>query len=157
MMIVVMSDTHFRERRDRQPLFKDSPLLPQLEKADLIIHAGDITESYVLEALSEYAPVHAVSGNWDDDPSVSGLPEYLELELERWKVIVTHDLGHRNCRNNEGRRGRIKKAFPKASIVIFGHSHQPILEFEQAAPVRGGTTLLFNPGSPPSFWSSKAT
>lgn len=137
----------FATRRNGQ-----SPAIrPQLEKADLIIHAGDITRAYVLEALSEYAPVHAVSGNWDHDPSVSDLPEDLELELEGWKILVTHDLGHRDCRNSEGRRGRIKREFPEASIIIFGHSHQLILEFEQAASVRGGTTLLFNPGSPPSF------
>ncbi|MDQ5815672.1 MAG: metallophosphatase family protein, partial [Actinomycetota bacterium] len=45
------------------------------------------------------------------------------------------------------RRDRLKKRFPDARVVVFGHSHMPVNEDD-------GELLLFNPGSP--TWKRRA-
>jgi putative phosphoesterase len=49
---------------------------------------------------------------------------------------MIHDSGPRN-----GRRTRMRRRFPDARVVVFGHSHIPLLENEDGL-------LLLNPGSP---------
>ena len=109
-------------------------LLPRLEKADLILHAGDLMDPRLLDELAAYAPVYAVRGNLD--PPDSGLPETLEFELGGVPVAMIHDSGPKR-----GRRNRMRRRFPEARVVVFGHSHIPWLE-------DGGGLLLLNPGSP---------
>jgi putative phosphoesterase len=64
------------------------------------------------------------------------LPETLEFELNGIKFAVIHDSGA-----SAGRATRMKKRFPEAQVVVYGHSHIPmnLMENDQ---------LLFNPGSP---------
>jgi uncharacterized protein len=103
----------------------------------MILHAGDVCTVAVLEQLSRYAPVHAVRGN-NDLPEVAkwGAPETLEMELDGLKVGMIHDSGQA-----AGRLERMRRRFPNADLVIFGHSHIPM--DAQAAGFR-----IFNPGSP---------
>lgn len=117
-----------------------SRALPQsifsyLEKAELILHAGDIVNAALLDELATYAPVHAVRGNWDLDPSVADLPETLELEFGDINIAMIHDSGR-----TRGRRGRLHRKFPNARVVVFGHSRMPGLDDENSL-------LLLNPGS----------
>ena len=72
--------------------------------------AGDF-----LDSLRQFAPVHAVLGNNDYGLT---LPERLELEFENVVVNVIHDSGPR-----KGRLTRMRKLFPRARVVVFGHSH----------------------------------
>ena len=109
-------------------------LIPHLGRADLILHAGDLLETPVLDALSLHAPTHAVKGNVDG--SEVDLPETLELELGGVKVAMIHDSGQK-----KGRRARMRRRFPEARVVVFGHSHIPLLEDEDGL-------MLLNPGSP---------
>ena len=88
----------------------------------------------MLRELSAYAPVHAVRGNVDG-PDVE-LPETLEFEFGDVPVAMIHDSGPK-----KGRRARMRRRFPEARVVVFGHSHVPFLEDE-------GGLLLLNPGSP---------
>lgn len=104
---------------------------------DLIVHAGDVCTATVLDELSGYAPVVAVRGN-NDGPDVAawGAPESLELELAGLAVAMVHDSGAA-----AGRCARMRRRFPTAQLVIFGHSHIPL---DQAAD----GIRIFNPGSP---------
>jgi putative phosphoesterase len=87
-----------------------------------------------LEGLAAYAPVMAVRGNLD--PQDLDLPESLEFELAGVRVAMIHDSGPK-----KGRRSRVRRRFPEARVVVFGHSHIPWLEDEDGL-------LLLNPGSP---------
>ena len=133
MRAVVLADTHLRPgSRRRLP----GRVLEELQRADVVLHAGDILTGDVLELLAGYAPVHAVLGNNDRD-LVGLLPERLELHLEGLVVGMVHDSGPRR-----GRERRLRRAFPQADLVVFGHSHIPW----NAAGVDG--QWLLNPGSP---------
>ena len=133
MRAVVLADTHLRPgSRRRLP----QRVLEELQRADVVLHAGDILTGDVLELLAGYAPVHAVLGNNDRD-LVGVLPERLELDLEGLAVGMVHDSGPRR-----GRERRLRRAFPQADLVVFGHSHIPW----NAAGLDG--QWLLNPGSP---------
>jgi putative phosphoesterase len=108
-----------------------------LRQADLILHAGDVCTASVLTELAGYAPVVAVRGN-NDGPDVAewGAAETAELDLDGLSVAMVHDSGP-----SAGRLARMRRRFPAADLVVFGHSHIPL--DAQAADLR-----IFNPGSP---------
>ncbi len=104
--------------------------------ADAILHAGDILDAGVLDLLREEAPVHAVLGN--NDLSLAGLlPTTRVVELGGVRIGMIHDSGP-----STGRAARMRRRFPDADVVVFGHSHAPMNEQGD------GGQLLFNPGSP---------
>lgn len=129
-LAVVIADTHMPRRARMLP----EGLIPHLEHADLILHAGDLIDPILLEDLKAYGPTRAVRGNLD--PSDAGLPEVLEFEFGGAMVAMIHDSG-----TKRGRRRRMRRRFPGARVVVFGHSHIPWLEDEDGL-------LLLNPGSP---------
>jgi predicted phosphodiesterase len=63
-------------------------------------------------------------------------PETLELTLDGLRVAMIHDSGQA-----KGRPARMRRRFPEADLVVFGHSHIPLDE-------SGGGLRIFNPGSP---------
>jgi len=131
--VVVISDTHVR---DRSPRDLPGAAWRALERAEVILHAGDVVEPGLLQRLGELAPVHAVLGN-NDHALVGTLPETWEGSLAGVRVAMIHDSGPR-----AGREGRMQRRFPGADLVVFGHSHVP-----WDAEGAGGQRLL-NPGSP---------
>jgi uncharacterized protein len=133
MKIVVLSDTHAPRRWKSCP----AAVAGYLRGADLILHAGDVCTAAVLDELSAYAPVRAVAGN-NDGPDVAqwGAEPILELELDGLPAAMIHDSGPAT-----GRMARMRRAFPAARLVVFGHSHIPL---DQA----GAGLRIFNPGSP---------
>ncbi|HEV7760608.1 MAG TPA: metallophosphoesterase family protein, partial [Acidimicrobiales bacterium] len=98
-------------------------------------HAGDVLTQHLLDALGRRAPVHAVLGN-NDRELVGRLPDRLDLELGGVRVGMVHDSGAR-----AGREARLRRWFPRAQLVVFGHSHEPV----DAEGLDG--QRLFNPGS----------
>ncbi|HEV2536776.1 MAG TPA: metallophosphoesterase family protein [Streptosporangiaceae bacterium] len=133
MRVVVLSDSHApRCWRTCPPT-----VAGYLRQADLILHAGDVCTASVLTELAEYAPVTAVVGN-NDDPSVAewGAAEIAELHLDGLRVAMVHDSGAA-----AGRLPRMRRRFPGADLVVFGHSHIPL---DESAP----GLRIFNPGSP---------
>ncbi len=128
--MVVLSDTHAPRR------WKSCPprVAEHLRGADLILHAGDVCVATVLDELAAYAPVHAVKGN-NDGPDVDA-PETLELDVAGLKVAMIHDSGAA-----AGRWARMRRRFPAADLVVFGHSHIPLDHYEDGL-------RIFNPGSP---------
>ncbi|KAB2351575.1 metallophosphoesterase family protein [Actinomadura rudentiformis] len=133
MRVVAISDTHAPRR------WKSCPpaVAEHLRDADLILHAGDVCTADVLDELSAYAPVHAVLGN-NDGPDVAawGAPETLQLDLDGLTVAMIHDSGQA-----KGRTARMRRTFPDADLVVFGHSHIPLDE-------SGDGIRIVNPGSP---------
>jgi putative phosphoesterase len=130
---VVLADTHAPRRWRSCP----PAVAGYLRGADLILHAGDVCTARVLDELSGYAPVRAVRGNNDGhDVAAWGAPETLELDLAGLAVAMVHDSGPAI-----GRSARLRRLFPAARLVVFGHSHIPLDE------VSGGIRI-FNPGSP---------
>jgi len=130
LLVLVLADTHIPRRAKALP----EGLTPHLVSADLILHAGDLLVEDVLYELEAYAPVRAVKGNvdgWD-----VRLPETLDFEVEDVPVAMIHDSGPK-----KGRWGRMRRRFPRARVVVFGHSHIPWLEDEDGL-------MLLNPGSP---------
>jgi len=91
----------------------------------------------VLDELSGYAPVHAVVGN-NDGPDVAawGATPTLELSLDGLSVGMVHDSGQ-----SAGRLARMRRLFPRADLVVFGHSHIPL-------DAADSCLRIFNPGSP---------
>ncbi|MGI3783024.1 MAG: metallophosphoesterase family protein [Janthinobacterium lividum] len=131
--VVLLSDTH-------APRFwKGLPpaVAEHLRGADLVLHAGDVCLPSVLDELAAYAPVRVVLGN-NDGPEVAawGATETLELELDGLSVAMVHDAGAK-----QGRAARMRRRFPDAGLVVFGHSHIPLDE-------TGDGTRIVNPGSP---------
>ena len=133
MRVVVLSDTHSPRHWKGLP----PAVAEHLATAEVILHAGDVCTPDVLEVLAGFAPVHAVLGN-NDVPEVAdwGAPETLQVELGGVQVAMIHDSGQR-----DGRTARMRRRFPTADLVVFGHSHIPM-------DVSGDGLRIFNPGSP---------
>ncbi len=131
--VVVLADTHAPRRWRSCP----PRVAEQLRGADLILHAGDVCTASVLAELAEYAPVAGVLGN-NDGPDVArwGAAQTAELDLDGLRVAMVHDAGPA-----VGRLTRMRRRFPGADLVVFGHSHIPL--DESAYGLR-----IFNPGSP---------
>jgi putative phosphoesterase len=135
MRIAVLSDTH---------LPKGARVLPAacvelLRGADLILHAGDFVRVEALRQVEECGELLAVHGNVDEAALRRALPAERVVALPGGvRIAMTHDAGPR-----AGRMGRMRRRFPDADAVVFGHSHLPLHEVD---PVSG--LQLFNPGSP---------
>jgi putative phosphoesterase len=121
LKVGVISDTHGLVRPEA---------VAALAGSDVILHAGDVGGSHVLQELGQLAPVIAVRGNVDLEPWATGLPDRRRLELAETPVLLLHDRAAVGP-DPAGRGFR---------IVVFGHSHQPLAE-------RQGGLLWFNPGA----------
>jgi putative phosphoesterase len=97
---------------------------------DRILHAGDIGTGLILGELNEIAPVTAIRGNNDTDPTVANLPEQTTLILGGVRVLVIHDRNELDLR----------KLGADLDVVVSGHSHQPRIEEKPGL-------LFVNPGS----------
>lgn len=133
MRVAVLSDTHSPRHWKRCP----DPVAAALDGVDAILHAGDVCRAETLDELSTFAPVRAVLGNNDgSDVAAWGAPEILEFELDGLPIAMIHDSGA-----TAGRPARLRRMFPAARLVVFGHSHIPWDE------TYDGQRSL-NPGSP---------
>lgn len=95
-----------------------------------IVHAGDVGDAAILEALASIAPVIAVRGNNDRGAVLEDLPETARTELAGVRLYVLHDL----------KQLAIDPAAAGVNVVVSGHSHRPLVE-ERAG------VLYVNPGS----------
>jgi putative phosphoesterase len=137
--VVVLADTHLRSQtaggRGRVRALPDEAA-GYLHGADAILHAGDVLDSGVLAQLSRYAPLHAVLGN-NDASLIGALPLTRIVDIGGVQIGMIHDSGR-----SSGRALRLRRRFPDADVVVFGHSHAPVNEWSPSGQ------LLFNPGSP---------
>jgi putative phosphoesterase len=130
VIVAVIADTHMPRGARRLPV-------ERLRNADAILHAGDFMELSVLHELQALGPpVHAVRGNVDSHELIVRLPLQRVVEFGAVRIGMVHDAGP-----SQGRLERMRRRFPAADAVVFGHSHIPLHE------ERDGFQI-FNPGSP---------
>ncbi len=126
MRLGIISDTHGMLRREVFDVFRE---------VDHILHGGDVGKWDVMVELQAIAPVAAVYGNSDDSEIRAKLPQVAEIELDGFLIVVTHgdQFGSPNP-------AKLHQAFPAAEIIIYGHSHRPLLELVDK------TVTVMNPG-----------
>lgn len=132
LRIAVLADTHMLAGGRDLP----TRAWDVVRGADMVLHAGDVVDSDLLDRLGNVAPTHAVLGN-NDRALTGSLPDTVELELAGVALAMVHDSGP-----STGRAVRMQRRFPRALVVVFGHSHIPVDEWAPTGQ------LLFNPGSP---------
>jgi putative phosphoesterase len=133
-VIAIVADTHMPKGRRELP----AKCVETLEKAELIVHAGDFSGAAVLERFRAFGvDLVAVKGNVEDAAVRARLPETAEFEWRGARIGVIHDSGQK-----AGRLERMRALFPECSAVIFGHSHIPLHEQAEDG------FQIFNPGSP---------
>jgi putative phosphoesterase len=115
----VISDTHGLLRAEA---------LAALDGSEHILHAGDIGDPAILEALARIAPVVAIRGNNDTDGWARRVPETKTVEIGGVRIHVVHDIKS------------LQQVPPGVDVVVSGHSHQP--RIAEARDV-----LYVNPGS----------
>jgi len=122
----VISDTHGLLRPHVFEVFRE---------VDHILHGGDVGPADLLIELRALAPVTAVYGNTDGLEVRAKLPQVAEIELDGFPIVVTH--GDQFGTPNPA---TLHEAFPHAEIIIFGHSHRPLLALVDK------TVTVMNPG-----------
>jgi putative phosphoesterase len=133
LRVVVLADTHLRAGRNRQ---LPDAVWAAIADCQLVLHAGDVVDVSLLDALDErLVPYRAVLGN-NDLTLRDALPERLEFDIEGVRIAIVHESGA-----TKGRPARLRRWFPDAQVVVFGHSHAPCNEWHDGQ-------LVFNPGSP---------
>jgi uncharacterized protein len=131
--IAIISDTHLPRRGRALPHACRS----RLGRADLIIHAGDISTLDALREIQSFGRVVAVQGNVDDAAVRAALPATAVVQCDGRRIAVIHDAGPAT-----GRLRRMRARFADADAVVFGHSHIPLHESDEDG------FQIFNPGSP---------
>jgi len=134
MLVAIVADTHLPRGRRRLP----DACLEQLRRAELILHAGDFVSACALAELETLGPpIAAVHGNVDSEDIRQRLPETRMVEAAGTRIAMVHDAGPARAR-----LGRMRRRFPDADAVVFGHSHIPLHERDEDG------FQIFNPGSP---------
>ena len=121
MLIGVISDTHGLLRPEA---------ISALAEAEHILHAGDVGDPTILQALEEIAPVTAIRGNIDQFGVCANLPATEAVELGGRLFYLVHSLADLD----------IHPSAAGVAAVISGHSHKPAIEHR-------GSVMYLNPGS----------
>lgn len=126
MRLGIISDTHGLLRAEVFETFK---------AVDHILHGGDVGTWEILIELQTLAPVTAVYGNTDGPELRGKLTQVAQIELDGFEIVVTHgdQFGHPTP-------AKLHDAFPRAEIIVFGHTHKPLLELVDR------TVTVINPG-----------
>jgi putative phosphoesterase len=135
VLLAVISDTHLPRGSRSLP----EECVARLRAADLILHAGDFITAGVLTDLRALGPrVEGVQGNVDDYELRAQLPTARLVVADGARIAMLHDAGPA-----DGRLARLRSRFPDTDAVVFGHSHIPLHERDEATGFQ-----IFNPGSP---------
>lgn len=121
MLIGVISDTHGLMRPEA---------LAALRGVEHILHAGDVGDIAILDALRKIAPVTAIRGNVDTSGRCAELPATDVVELGDklfYLVHSVHDLD-------------IDPVAAGVAMVVSGHSHKASVKVQRGV-------VFFNPGS----------
>ena len=135
----LVSDTHMPERCADFP----PALFQVLDGVDLILHAGDVGELWVLDRLSAVAPVVAVHGNDDSADARQELPYQQVVMVAGRRILLWHShyedwREERASRQENGLRPKLARIVERgarvgAEIVLFGHWHIPLLHHPSKA------------------------
>jgi hypothetical protein len=129
MRLAVLTDTHVGSINELP-----GPMVKALAEMDLIVHAGDFTETAVLEGLRALKEVKAVCGNMDSRAIKMILPRKELFVVAGKRIGLVHGWG-----TPFGIAGRVRGEFDDVDVIVFGHSHSSCNE-----RLRGA--LMFNPG-----------
>ena len=121
IIVGIISDTHGLMRPQA---------VAALRGCDLIIHAGDVGNPDVVKELAGIAPTHVVRGNIDTGDWAAGLPMTELVEVGERRFFVLHQIAQLD----------FEPADIGFAAVVFGHSHQPLIETRQGV-------MFLNPGS----------
>jgi putative phosphoesterase len=121
VLVGVISDTHGLLRPE---------VLAALAGVEHILHAGDVGDSRILDALRAIAPLTAIRGNIDKSGPCASLPDSEMVELGGCLLYMLHSIDDLD----------INAKAAGVGMVVYGHSHQA------SAEMRGGL-LYLNPGS----------
>src|SRR5580700_9626734 len=121
MLIGVISDTHGLLRPEA---------LAALRGVEHILHAGDVGDIAILDALRKIAPVTAIRGNVDGAGPCAKLPATEVVELGDKLFYLVHSVNDLD----------INPVAAGVAMVVSGHSHKA------SVTVRDGV-VYFNPGS----------
>ncbi len=127
MRLGIISDTHGLLRPEVFRVFAE---------VDRIIHVGDIGPEEILIELEAIAPVTAVFGNTDGHGLRSRLPRVARVEFDGLRFAVTH-----GDQFGQPSPELMHRQFPEADVLIFGHTHLPLLETVDVV------VTAMNPGS----------
>ena len=119
--IGIISDTHGLMRQEA---------LAALAGSDFIVHAGDIGNLDIVQALQSIAPLTAVRGNNDTGAWAARFASTATLRAGDTCLYVLHDIADLG----------LDPAAAGFHVVVSGHSHKPRIE------ERGGVVYV-NPGS----------
>ena len=150
MRIGVVADTHVGEHLPVLP----SEVAEVLDGVDLVVHAGDLTDTIVLEQLGRIGPVVAVRGNHDEEAGIAdGMPRDAVIEAGGRRIGVTHGTRTKAVELPAaglsllaaravllGFDGAMRRRFGDVDCVIVGHLHMPIHRMV-------GDVLLYSPGA----------
>ncbi|HET8622108.1 MAG TPA: metallophosphoesterase family protein [Gemmatimonadales bacterium] len=113
MRLGIISDTHGQLRPEVFDVFAE---------VDHILHGGDVGPLELLTELEAIAPVTAVYGNTDGMDVRARLPQVARIELDGFRIVVTH-----GDQFGSPTPAKLNAAFPDAEILVFGHTHRPLL------------------------------
>lgn len=132
MKILIVSDTHRRDTALREVIGRTAPF-------DMMIHLGDTegSEVYFRDWIgNDNCAIYVIQGNND---FFSRTDREKEISIGRYRAFLTH--GHLYGVSLGTERLKEEARERKASIVMFGHTHRPYLEY-----CEDGLVVL-NPGS----------
>jgi putative phosphoesterase len=144
--IALISDTHMPQRWPSLP----PAVFDLFAGVDLLFHAGDVGELWVLDQLSRIAPVIAVHGNDDTAEAQRELPYQQLITVAGQRILLWHSHYPDRAEEMASRRGedfaprlahlanRAKRA--GASMTVFGHWHIPFVRHYDGV-------LIINPGA----------
>jgi len=103
---------------------------------DRIVHCGDVGSPRILDQLALLAPVSAAYGNTDGYDVRARSTKVVRLEDKGVVTIAMHgdQFGIPTARI-------LVDEFPDADILLFGHTHKPLIEYP------GGSVVVMNPGA----------
>ena len=127
MRLGIISDTHGKLLAEVFEVFKG---------VDHILHAGDIGPADILTELEALAPVTAVYGNTDGWELRERLRKVAKLRLDGFDFVVTH-----GDQFGTPTPEALHEAFPGGEILVFGHTHRPLVETVDVV------VTVMNPGS----------
>ncbi|MEM7033819.1 MAG: YfcE family phosphodiesterase [Chloroflexota bacterium] len=143
--IGLISDTHMPER-----CFHFPESLPEVfANVDFILHAGDVGELWVLDTLSDIAPVFAVHGNDDTLDAQRELPLQQIITIAGRRILLWHNHYPDRIDETTSRTDPLEPKFYRlvqraqragATMVVFGHWHLPLVH------TLAGVTMI-NPGT----------
>jgi uncharacterized protein len=130
---LLVSDTHLPLRAKDLP----ATLWKEVDRADLVVHAGDWVDVATLDRLEPRSRVLLACWGNNDGPELRArLPEVARATIAGVRVAVVHETG-----GKAGREQRMRATYPDIDLLVFGHSHIPW------DTTYSGLRLL-NPGSP---------